>query len=381
MTQRMQSHLIWCALLLAWILVLCFVPDPRPLAAPGWAIGAVRSLAGLQEASARMVTTLGLRVAGVVTLGGLLMLALGGQRWTWRSAALIALAPVLAVAATWINHGYFPIRQQIVVAVVGAAIGAVAGLALRRNLTAAIAAIVLAGGLFAWGVPKGVSDDLDVAARAVGRHVLAEAAGVPDGDAGFVRLIEIAFAFAEDNAHGSDPVLPNRAAVLALAVILGDEAVAKVAGRRLDLQRLPEAEALRARITLYGRKDWPRHFWVSAGLTLLADPDRSIAVGLTKELMDSTAGGTGFSFADVAADAAGSRFAVAATRDAASARAMQARILAGARNADFCPDARDLPEGIARDDFQARYGGLGGAGTQKLVDEIRRRLAACPGLQ
>jgi hypothetical protein len=60
---------------------------------------------------------------------------------------------------------------------------------------------------------------------------------------------------------------------------------------------------------------------------------------------------------------------------------MQARILAGARIADFLPDVRDLPEGITRDDFQTRYGGLGGAETQRLADEIRRRLAACPGLQ
>jgi hypothetical protein len=381
MTQRMQSHLIWCALLLAWILVLCFVPDPRPLAAPGWAIGAVRSLAGLQEASARMVTTLGLRVAGVVTLGGLLMLALGGQRWTWRSAALIALAPVLAVAATWINHGYFPIRQQIVVAVVGAAIGAVAGLALRRNLTAAIAAIVLAGGLFAWGVPKGVSDDLDVAARAVGRHVLAEAAGVPDGDAGFVRLIEIAFAFAEDNAHGSDPVLPNRAAVLALGVILGEEKVAGVAWRHIDEALLPQAEALRARISLHGRKDWSRHFWVSAALTLLSDADRSIAIGIAKELMDAQAGGTGFSFADLTADAAGNRFALAATRDADAARAMQARALGGLRVTDVFPDVHDLPENLSRDAFQEQFGGLGGEGTKRVVADIQRRLDGCAALR
>ena len=204
---------------------------------------------------------------------------------------------------------------------------------------------------------------------------------MPDGDAGHARLIELAFGFAEDDSHGTDPVLANRAAILALAVILGDERVAWVARRDLDPNRLPEAVALRERITLLGRKDWPRHFWVSAGLALLSDAERSIAVGLAKELMDATPGGSGFSFPDLAADAAGNRFTRAATRDEASARALQARIRAGVHLADFVPELGDLPEGLSREDFQARFGGLGGAETKRVVEEIERRLAGCRGLQ
>jgi hypothetical protein len=304
------------ALLPVWLLVLWLVPDPRPLGAPGWAVTAVASL-GIGEAGARVVATMALRSAGLALLGALCMWASGARPWARRCLAVLAAAPCLAVAVLWANCGYFPIGPQIRIAAISALCGALAAIALRRSLIAAGVLAALVGGLFAWGTATGIGDDLDAAARATGRHVLAAAREVPDGDAGFERLLELAFAFAEDNSHGTDGVLPNRAAVLALAVILGDEAVAKVAGRRLDALRLPEAEALRARITIHGRKDWPRHFWVSAGLTLLADPDRSNAIGLTKELMDSTAGGTGFSFADVAADAAGNRFAVAATRDAA----------------------------------------------------------------
>jgi len=368
------------ALLLAWMLVLWLVPDPRPLGAPAWAVSAVAVL-GIGDAAARVVATLLLRSGGLALLGALLLWSSGARPWDRRCVGALVVAPGLAVALLWANCGYFPIRAQLVVATVSALGGVLAAIALRRSLIAAGALAAIVGGLFAWGTATGIGDDVDAAARATGRQVLADAAGVPDGDAGLLRVLEVAFAFAEDNSHGTDAVLPNRAAVLALAVILGDEAISKVAGRHLDASRVPEAEALRARISMYGRKDWPRHFWVSAGLTLLADADRSIAVGLTKELMDATPGGTGFSFADVAADAAGNRFALAATRDAASAHAMQARILAGARIADFLPDVRDLPEGITRDDFQTRYGGLGGAETQRLADEIRRRLAACPGLQ
>jgi hypothetical protein len=380
-TTASRSDHLWRGLSAAWALLLCFVPDPRPLGARQWAVDAVRSLSGIGESSARAVATIGLRAAGVAVLGALLTLAFGGRRWNWRSVAVIGAAPVVAVAVSWINHGYFPIRQQVQIATISAVLGAISGLALRRNAGAAVAVVALTGGLFAWGASTGISDDLDAATRAVGRHVLAAAPGVPDGDEGFVRLLELAFTFAGDNTHGTDPVLPNRAALLALGVILGEEKVAGVAGRHIDEQRLPEAEALRARITLHGRKDWSQHFWVSASLTVLSDADRSIAIGITKELMDAQPGGTGFSFADLAADAAGNRFALAATRDEASARAMQARAAAGVRSADVVPDLRGLPEGLSRDVFQADYGGLGGEGTQRVVEEIRKRLAGCAALQ
>jgi hypothetical protein len=116
-------------------------------------------------------------------------------------------------------------------------------------------------------------------------------------------------------------------------------------------------------------------------LTLLSDADRSIAVGLAKELMDATSGGSGFSFSDLAADAAGNQFTRAAVRNAPAARALQERIRAGVHLGDFVPELRDLPEGLTSAEFQKRYGGLGGAETQRVVDEIRRRLADCPGLR
>ncbi len=106
-----------------------------------------------------------------------------------------------------------------------------------------------------------------------------------------------------------------------------------------------------------------------------------MSVGITKELMDSTPGGSGFSFVDLTADRAGTLLTVTATRDAASAAAFQARIRGGARIEDFFPTIEDLPEGLTRDQFQKEYGGLGGAGTQEVVAEIRKRLATCAGLK
>jgi uncharacterized protein YfiM (DUF2279 family) len=252
---------------------------------------------------------------------------------------------------------------------------------MRRSATALTGLLLFAVGLFVWGTSTGVPNDLYETARTTGLYVLENADDVPKGDEGFARLLHAAFTFAEDNSHGTDAVLPNRAAILALGVILGEERVAKVAKRRIDLDRRKEMAALRNRVSLRDRNDLARHFWVSAALAVLSDDRRSMTVGITKELMDATPGGSGFSFVDLVADRAGTLFADAATKDAQSARAIQLRIRNGVRIADFCPEVRGLPEGISRDAFQGEYGGLGGAETRRLVEEIQRRLAACEGLR
>jgi hypothetical protein len=125
------------------------------------------------------------------------------------------------------------------------------------------------------------------------------------------------------------------------------------------------------------RSDWPKHFFVSAALTVIAARNVSDAGGLLKEEKDS-AGGSGFSFGDLLADRAGTTFAQVATRDEESARALQATLAQGFKVDDFFPQARDLPEGIQEADFQAHYGGTEGAGYRRLAAEIERRIASCP---
>jgi hypothetical protein len=313
-------------------------------------------------------------------IGVLLVQSFGRARLKVVVPAALVLAPLLAVLAQWINYTYFPIAQQVWFGVVSAVLGVLLGFILRRNGMAIAALVILAVGLFVWCTSTSISDDLYDAARATGLHVLETADEIPKDDPGFEKLMEVAFAFAEDNSHGRDPVLPNRAAILALGVILGEGKVAKVAKREIDLARLSQAEKLRRRITLHGRRDLSQHFWVSAGLAVLSDDAKSMTVGIAKEVMDS-AGGSGFSFVDLTADRAGTLFTVAATRNEESARAMQARIRNGVVIADFVPNPLDLPEGISSDDFQVEYGGLGGKRTKKIVEEVRRRLAACEGLQ
>lgn len=61
--------------------------------------------------------------------------------------------------------------------------------------------------------------------------------------------------------------------------------------------------------TLGGRADLAKHFFVSAYLAALQGDEAALAAGLAKEMLDTRPGGSGFSFADIAADKAGIRFA------------------------------------------------------------------------
>lgn len=367
--------------LMAWLVTLCIVPDPRPLGAPDWAVRAARAMTGVSEPTARALATATLRAAGLGLIGVLLSLSL--QRVQLRYAAPIVLvsAPFLAFVVKWINFGYVPIVAQIGFILLFALLGGLIGLSLRRSRIALVALGLISGGLFLWGTSTRVSTDLYEAAKITGLHVLQLADDVPAGDEGFATLLEIAFLHAEDNSHGVDPVLPNKAAILALGVILGEERVASVGGRELDPGRSEARLALRRRITLRERGDLSQHFWVSAALTVLSGAGRSLTVGLTKELKDSTPGGSGFSFIDMLANKAGIRFAVVATRNEDSARDVQLRIAQGADLEQLMPEIDGLPEGITRDELQSEYGGLGGPGTRRLLAEIDKRIEARTGLR
>ena len=338
----------------------------------------MRSLGGFSEPVARAVATIVLRASGIGVLGILLSLVLLNFRVSIAAPAVLIGTVVLAIGSMWINYGYFPIIMQIQLAVVSSIVGALVGMVLRRSKISLAVLIIFLGGLFAWGTSTGISNDLDQAARATGLHLLENADDIPDADDGFKEILRRAFQFAADNADGTDAVEQNKAAILALGVILGEEHIASVAGREIDGGRRKEIAKLDRRISIQGRTDLSRHFWLSAALTILSDQSRSMDVGITKELMDATAGGSGFSFVDLTADQTGTLFAKVATRDVQSARELQLKIRDGIEITDFFPDVTGLPEGIYRDEFQAEYGGLGGAETTKILKEIRRRLTRCP---
>ena len=85
--------------------------------------------------------------------------------------------------------------------------------------------------------------------------------------------------------------------------------------------------------------------------------------------------GSGFSFADLAADRAGTRLGLLALRDP---QGFQARLAQGLEEADLLPDVSDLPEFMPEAEFKRRFGGVGAPAYQAMLREIEARLDRLP---
>jgi hypothetical protein len=212
------------------------------------------------------------------------------------------------------------------------------------------------------------------------RSLIRASARLPRGDEGFAGLMEAAFHQARQRSRAEDPRLENRAALLALALLLGHEGLEPLVGEIFDDALRAKASPLMGSVTLRGRQDWPRHFLITAAMKLLANEPLSDRVGLFKEKLDARRGGSGFSFTDVLANMAGMRLALGAVANEDSARRLQATLAQGFRVDDFFPQAEDLPEGIPASRLLSDYGGVGGPGYLKVMEEIQRRLDRLPPL-
>lgn len=197
----------------------------------------------------------------------------------------------------------------------------------------------------------------------------------PDRLAG---ALERGFALAAARSAEGGAVRENRALLLALGAAGGHPSLLSLAGIPVaadPARRLGGALDL----TLHGQPDRARHFLLSAGLTQVGEGGLTAGAGLLKERLDSAAGGSGFSFADLLMDAAGARLGTAATASEDSARRVQARLAAGVTDADLAPEAAVLPEGFPTAVLAAAGpAALGAADLRRLEAEITRRVEALP---
>jgi hypothetical protein len=202
---------------------------------------------------------------------------------------------------------------------------------------------------------------------------LAAAATPADGVVSLTDLLPPMFALARTRAEaGGDAAAENRSALLVLAM--------HASGRRLSTlvpaaRSWPRPQGLR--MTLHGRDDFPQHFLVSAVLAAEGGGPLSDAIGLFKEVQDSRRG-SGFSFNDIAADRAGTRFGALAVRDP---QRMQTALNAGMAELELMPDVSDLPEFMAEAEFLRRFGGVGATAYRQMLDDIDARIGATPLLR
>jgi hypothetical protein len=210
-------------------------------------------------------------------------------------------------------------------------------------------------------------------------ELLPELEASPAGDDRFRAALTAAFRGARA-ATKESAAAENRAALVALGIVLGHPKLARILGERFDEALIGRMERARNATTVRGRNDWVRHFMLSGALTVLSDVAPSDAIGLLKEELDAD-GGSGFSFADLLADRAGTTLALRATASEAGARLSQARLGAPFPLDAVFPDPKELPEGLQDAELKAQYGGVGGEKFQALAADIEQRVAGCEFLR
>ena len=127
--------------------------------------------------------------------------------------------------------------------------------------------------------------------------------------------------------------------------------------------------------TMFGRHDLAQHFFVSTALTATLGAKAAEAAGVTKELLDAEDGGSGFSFADLASDYAGIRFASRLIEQPDRVKGLAKRF----RVADFAIGPKGLDEDMPMKTFEKKYGGTSDPRYKKVRDDISKRIEALPG--
>jgi hypothetical protein len=128
---------------------------------------------------------------------------------------------------------------------------------------------------------------------------------------------------------------------------------------------------------LYKRIDLAQHFIGAAAITASVNSQMAQVLGEEKELHDAQ-GGSGFSFVDLTADKAGTRFGELAIASPDSARKLQQVVATIKDYKDFMPDPRTLPEHMDEATFKSRYGSVNSEDYQKVSKEIDALISATP---
>ncbi len=172
----------------------------------------------------------------------------------------------------------------------------------------------------------------------------------------------------------------NYAALMALVLYFGHDKFELLVGNIINLSDIDKLRRynLQSSVELGQRVDLQKHFIYSIALQLFSNLSASDAIGEFKELIDANKGGSGFSFADLLADKAGTRFAKLATSEEAKANKLQHFFTTPVVENDFMPTHLNLPEGISEQDFSRLYRNINSKQYQAMLNTIEQRLVALP---
>jgi len=172
----------------------------------------------------------------------------------------------------------------------------------------------------------------------------------------------------------------NRAALMALVLYFGTSKFELLVGdiSKLSSTQLQQRNTLRAKVKLRQRVDIQKHFIYSVALQLFGTSTASNAIGELKEFLDSKSGGSGFSFADLMADRAGTRLAMLATDSDESALKVQEYLADITDEALLLPELTDLPEGISQRAFELYYRDINSKVYGEMLKSIDEQLQTIP---
>jgi hypothetical protein len=164
----------------------------------------------------------------------------------------------------------------------------------------------------------------------------------------------------------------NISALLALGLFVGDSDLQRAIN---GITRVDHLVGYRNKVVLANRHDLNLHFIYSAILTILSNQGITVSIGEIKEVSDSGAGGSGFSFVDLAADRAGVKFAEFATGSLETARILQQNIQQIQTESGVFPGIDVLQEGLTEAQFKQAYQDRASAEYKAVIAEIDRRIA------
>jgi hypothetical protein len=199
------------------------------------------------------------------------------------------------------------------------------------------------------------------------------------GDELMARYVREAAAIAADFRTDDS----RKAFLLALGVFIDDSDALRSFPATSDLVNQIEPRPQRdKRVSVLGaptmreRRDWAKHFFVSAHLAATIGSDAAKSAGLVKETLDAQ-GNSGFSYTDMAANRAGIIFAM--------------KLLDGNFTLDqlarsftvdkFMPAINDLDEGLTAVEMSTRITGPGAANLSTELDQIEQRILSLPVYQ